>query len=896
MRPEDKSREIIDKQLCQAGWVVQDFTQRNISASLGVVVRNYPLVESKEADYVVFLDKNPIGVIEAKKLGTTLTGVHKQSAEYLRLLTQKFPGTNPVLAYEATENTIQFSDTREFDYRPRELFWFHTPSEIRNILNEPPLRNRLRQLPMLEGSDLRTCQYEAIEQIERSLRAGNPRALVQMASGAGKTYMSVSMVYRLIKYANAKKILFLVDRSNLGRQAIKEFDEYTPKDSEYSFSKLYPTQLLNSNVLDTSSRVVVSTVQRMYSILKNADTKTINEEKSLFESDNDDLGEVNYNPSVPISKFDLIIVDECHRSIYKKWRQVLEYFDAFIIGLTATPSNATIGFFRRNLVSEYSHSQAVADQVNVGYRVFRISTRVTEKGGILNAKEVIEVRDKITREKWYKMLDEDLHFKNSELDSRVVVKDQIRLVIQMFKNSLQKIFPERNVVPKTLVFAKDDSHADDITKCIREVFEKGEEFCTKITYRTSNPEQAVRDFKTSSSLRIAVTVDMISTGTDVRALECILFMRDVQSKTYYEQMKGRGVRTISPTELRTVTPDAKWKDHFVVVDAIGVTEHIQPYTHSLERRPSIKLAKLLELAADNKADLDDLETLASRLSRLNRCLNDERKKEFIGEFESLPSIANRVLKLIDPDEINIAAQKKFGTKTPSVEQIRQVTKENSHKACEIFHNHKLREKILTVCKVEQIIDSITGDTPTTSSFTVNREKEIVEKFENYVKNDTEVLKWTMYFAKSYKKRDNVFDSIRNLHERLKLKPYELDVAQVWNAYCDLKKTNTRYVDGSITDIISLIRYVVVPNTTLEPFEITVNRKFKQWLDKSKGDFSDEQVEWLTMIKDHIVGTGEITKEDLDAGIFYQYGGQSKFELLFQDQNILEELTEKLLFV
>lgn len=896
MKPEDKSRKVIDEQLRQAGWVIQDFPQRNISASPGVIVRNYPLAESKEADYVVFVDKNPIGVIEAKKLGTTLTGVHKQSAEYLKLLTQKFPDTNLALAYEATENTIQFSDTREIDYRPRELFWFHTPSEIRNILNELPLRNRLKQLPVLEGADLRTCQHEAIDQIERSLRAGNSRALVQMASGAGKTYMSVSMVYRLIKHVNVKKILFLVDRSNLGRQTIKEFEGYVPKDSEHSFSELYPTQFLNSNTLDTSSRVVVSTVQRMYSILKNSDTKLVNEEKSLFEGDNDCLDEVRYNPTIPISEFDVIIVDECHRSIYKKWRQVLEYFDAFIIGLTATPSNVTIGFFRGNLVSEYSHSQAVADQVNVGYRVFRISTRVTEEGGTLNAKEVVEVRDKITRDKWYKMLDEDLHFKNSELDSRVVVKDQIRLIIQMFKNSLQKIFPERNVVPKTLVFAKDDSHADDITKCIREVFGKGEEFCTKITYRTSNPEQAVRDFKTSSSLRIAVTVDMISTGTDVRALECILFMRDVQSKTYYEQMKGRGVRTISPTELQAITPDAKWKDHFVVVDAVGVTEHIHPYTYSLERRPSVKLTKLLELAADNTAELDDLETLASRLARLNRCLSEERKKEFSDKFEPLPSIANRVLKLIDPDEINTLAQKKFNTDMPSADQIKQIVKENSHKACEIFHNHKLREKILAVCKVEQVIDSITGDTPITSTFSVNREKEIIKKFENYVKNDTEVIKWTMYFSKSYKKRGNVFDTIRNLHERLKLKPYELDVAQVWNAYCGLKKTNTRYVNGSVTDIISLIRYVVEPDTPLEPFEITVNRKFKQWLDKSKDNFSEEQIEWLNMIKDHIIGTGEITKEDMDVGIFYQYGGQSKFELLFQDQNILEELTEELLFI
>lgn len=895
MRPEDESRKIIDERLGQAGWVVQDFTQRDISAHSGVIIRNYPLAESKEADYVIFVDKNPIGVIEAKKPGT-LTGVHNQSSEYLKLLTQKFPDANPALAYEATENIIQFSDTREIDYRPRELFWFHTPCEIRNILNEPPLRNRLKRLPMLEGTDLRVCQHEAIERIEKSLKANNPRALVQMASGAGKTYMSVSMIYRLVKYANVKRVLFLVDRSNLGRQTKKEFDGYIPKDGDHSFSEEYPIQLLNSNSIEPASRIVVSTVQRMYNILKNSDTESINEEKSLFEDDGEDLSDVNYNPSIPINKFDMIIVDECHRSIYKKWRQVLEYFDAFIIGLTATPSNATVGFFRGNLVSEYSHSQAVADQVNVGYRVFRISTRVTEHGGTLSAQEMVEVRDKMTRDKWYKVLDKDLHFKNSELDSSVVVKDQIRLVVQVFKNSLQTIFPDRNEVPKTLVFAKDDSHADDITKCVREVFEKGEEFCAKITYRTSNPEQAIKEFKTSPTPRIAVTVDMISTGTDVRALECILFMRDVQSKTYYEQMKGRGVRTISPTDLQTVTPDAKWKDHFVIIDAVGVTEHVHPYTYSLERKPTVRLTKLLELVTDNKAEPDDLETLASRLARLNRCLSEERREEFTNEFESLPSLAARVLKLIDPDEINATAQKKFGVETPSVDHINQITKENSHKACEIFHNYKLREKILAVCKVEQVIDSITRDTPTTARFNVTNEKEIIEKFEDYVKNDIEVVKWKLYFSERYKERINVFDKIIDLHDRLKLKPYELDVARVWNAYCGLKKTNARYVDGHVTDIISLIRYVVNPNTMLEPFEVSANKKFKLWLDNSKNEFSEDQLKWLYMIKDHIVGSGEITKEDMDCGLFFREGGQSKFELLFQDQNILDELTKELLSV
>jgi len=896
MRPEDESRKIIDAQLGHLGWDVQDYAHRNISSSPGVIIRNYPLAESKEADYVIFVDESPIGVIEAKKLGTTLTGVHKQSIDYISLLLQKFPEANLVLAYEATGNTIQFSDTREIDYRPRELFWFHTPDELRAILDGSPFRNRVRHMPELEKGNLRACQHEAIEQVERSLKVNNPRALVQMASGAGKTHMSVNLVYRLIKHANAKKVLFLVDRSNLGKQTKKEFEGYKPEDDDNRFSELYPVQLLSSNVLDPASRVVISTVQRMYAILKNSDVELVDDERSMFEGSSGVLDEVRYNPMIPISSFDMIIVDECHRSIYKKWSQVLEYFDAFIVGLTATPSNATIGFFRGNLVSEYSHPQAVADEVNVGYRVFRISTQVTESGGTLSAKEIVEVRDKMTRDKWHKMLDEDLHFKNSELDSRVVVKDQIRTIIRVFKNSLPNMFPDRNEVPKTLVFAKDDSHADDITKCVREVFMRGEEFCSKITYRTSNSEQAIRNFRTSPNPRIAVTVDMISTGTDIKSLECILFMRDVQSKTYYEQMKGRGVRTIDQTELQSITYDAKVKDIFVIVDAVGVTEHLHPSTYSLERKPGVKIEKLLELAADNKAEPDELETLASRLTRIARRMNDEQRAQFTTKFESLSNIVNRVLKLVDPDEINKLAQKKFGTGTPSKSQVEQITKENSVKACKIFHDSTLRESILSLCATEQVIDHITRDESTNAKFSEKTEKDIVEKFEDYVKNDAEVRNFIVYFSKPHKKRINVLDTIKKLHGRLKLKPYELNIARVWNAYHHLEKTNTSYVDGSDTDIISLIHYVDNPNNTLEPFKVSANRKFDQWLESSKGRFSVEQTKWLYVIKDLIIGSGEITKEDIDEGRFYQLGGQIKFELLFQDQNILEELTDVILFM
>ena len=286
-----------------------------------------------------------------------------------------------------------------------------------------------------------------------------------------------------------------------------------------------------------------------------------NEEASLFDHLPTDRTpkDVIYNPQIPIETFDFIVTDECHRSIYNLWRQVLEYFDAFIVGLTATPSKQTLGFFNQNLVMEYNHERAVADGVNVGYEVYRIQTDITEQGSKVEAGYYVDKRDRLTRRRRWEQLDEALEYTPKQLDRSVVATDQIRTVIRTFKNKLTtEMFPGRTEVPKTLVFSKDDSHAEDIVHIIREEFGKGNEFCKKITYKTygEKPEDLIASFRNSYNPRIAVTVDMVSTGTDIKPLECLLFMRDVKSRVLFEQMKGRGTRTISYTDLKGVTPDA----------------------------------------------------------------------------------------------------------------------------------------------------------------------------------------------------------------------------------------------------------------------------------------------------------------------------------------------------
>ena len=592
MTPEQQARRNIDSMLEASGWQIQNYAEHDTGVARGVAVREYPLQDDQSADYLLFINEVAVGIVEAKKEGMTLGGALQQAERYHSSL----PDTLTTLqecpfSYASTGVETYFQDKRDSNSRSRHVFTFHTPDALRDMLQPRSLRQSLRNdLPSLERGDLRTCQFEAITNLEESLAEAHQRSLIQMATGSGKTHAAVSSIYRLIKFANVKRILFLVDRSNLGRQTFSEFQSYTTPDDGRKFTDLYNVQHLTNNVIDEHSQVYITTIQRLYSMLKGeSDYETDAEDGSTFEQETEDITpqEVTYNPNIPIDFFDFIIVDECHRSIYGKWRQVLEYFDAFIIGLTATPYKQTLGFFDQNLIYEYRHDQAVADNVNVGYYVFRINTRITQSGSTVIAGNYVARRNRGDRRLNWEELDEDVEYTETQLDRSVVAIDQIRTVIETFKQKLfTDLFPSRIHVPKTLIFAKDDSHAEDIVHIVREVFAKGDDFCQKITYQSDRPEELIRRFRTDPSLRIAVSVDMISTGTDIKPLECLVFMRAVRSSGYFEQMKGRGVRTVNPDDLRAVTGDATAKTHFFIVDAVGVSESLKTDSQPLPVEPS----------------------------------------------------------------------------------------------------------------------------------------------------------------------------------------------------------------------------------------------------------------------------------------------------------------------
>ena len=906
MKPEAQARQKIDQLLTDAGWQVQDYEQINLSAGLGIAVREYHL-NSGFADYLLFINRKAVGIIEAKPVGKTLSGVEIQSDKYSFNLPKTLSCHQKPLPfiYESTGGETYFRDSRDPDYRSRSVFAFHKPETLQEWLGQPDtLRSRLQQLPIIDTEDLRDCQKEALAGLFNSLKENRPRALIQMATGVGKTYTAVSFIYWLIKIAGAKRVLFLVDRKNLGEQTEKEFQQYVTPDDGRKFTELYNVQLLNSNTIAPVNKVCITTIQRLYSMLRGeAEFEAENEETSQFNDneENQNPKDVVYNSKIPLEMFDFIITDECHRSIYHLWRQVLEYFDGFIIGLTATPSIQTFGFFNQNLVMEYPHERAVADGVNVGYEVYRIKTQITEQGSTIQAGFYIDKRNRQTRAVKWQQLDEDVSYAGKELDRSVVAVDQIRTVIRTFKERLfTEIFPNRTDIPKTLIFAKDDSHAEDIVRILREEFGKGNQFCKKITYRTTGEktEDLIASFRNSYDPRIAVTVDMISTGTDIKPLECLIFMRDVKSRIYFEQMKGRGTRTINPTDFQGVTPDAEVKEQFIIIDAVGVCESDKTDSRPLERKRSVPFHQLLQNVATDVRDEDTLMSLAGRLAKLEKKLNDDERSELknIAGGKSIQQITRDLLEAVNPDQQIEQAVKQFQTQTPTEAQQQQATEVLINQACQPFDNPQFRNLLREIkTKNEQIIDTVSQDVVLFAGFDTaarDKAKATVESFREFVEaNKDEITALQILYNQPYGQRRLTYEQIKQLANALERPPRSLTPEKLWQAYSQLEADKVRGagVQKLLTDIISLVRFAMGETKTLEPFAVTIEEKFQRWLMGKK--FSSEQVCWLEKIKEHIITSVRIDVEDLQEMPQEAFQGVQLFgnDLM----NILNELNEVL---
>ena len=912
MTPEAKARQQIDQKLEQAGWIVQDMKQLNLSAGLGVVVREFP-TDTGPADYVLFVHRQPVGILEAKKdsAGENLTVTENQTNRYANATLKWRKDNTPLrFLFEATGQIIRFTDNGDPAPRSREIFHFFKPEQLADWLTQPnTLRRRLAEaMPALPVRNLRDCQVSAVTGLEKSLALNKPRALVHMATGAGKTFTAITSVYRLLKFGGAKRILFLVDTRNLGKQAHQEFMAYTPPDDGRKFTELYNVQRLGSPHIDTHAQVCISTIQRMYAILSGEPLDDSAEDLSLNEIQQTASQQkfVRYNPAVPVETFDFIVIDECHRSIYNLWKQVLDYFDAFLVGLTATPDKRTFGFFNENIVAEYTYEQSVADGVNVGYDVFTIETEITRKGAELKAKEWVDHRDRQTRKRRWSETEEDTVYTGRELDRSVVNPSQIRQVIQAMKTAVEtQIFPARKETPKTLIFAKTDSHADDIVQMVREVYGQGNAFCKKVTYRAEEDADSIlSSFRNDYHPRIAVTVDMIATGTDVKPLEVLLFMRDVRSKGYYEQMKGRGVRSLDADGLKRVSNSADGaKTRFVLIDAVGVEKTLKTESRPLEKKPSMPLKDLLQGVAMGHRDEDTVLSLANRLVRLAKQLDDKAQTRIAKASGGIPvaELGKGLIAALNPDAIVqtalATAQASGITRSEDTllpEELEAARQQRVAAACAPFDKPELRDEIENARRErEQLIDHLNLDTVTFAGFSQQAEAQAradIQRFADYLaQHKDEIAALGFFYQQPYQRRALTFDMLEELHTHLSRPPLMLTTERLWSAYARVQSHQVKGTDKKrqLTDLVSLVRFALGldgAGAELKPFADEVDKRFQAWIFRHNAQrgtaFTSEQTEWLRLMKDHIASSCCITRDDFDYAELADKGGLQRVWGLF----------------
>lgn len=950
MKPEEAARELIDSQLELAGWCVQSYSEMNLGAGPGLAIREFPGAHGP-ADYLLYVDAKAIGVVEAKPVGYTLRGVEGQSSSYSEGIDRRLPAWSRPLpfVFESTGEVTQFTNWLEPHARSREVFSFFRPEALRTIFErERQLREALRQMPELVKDGLWPKQHTAIVNLEKSLALGKPKALIQMATGSGKTFTAANIAYRLVRYGYARRICFLVDRKNLGLQTLKEFQAFQPPGETKTFDKLFNIEHPNKSKFNSVNNVIITTIQRLYSTLTDGpEVEEDDEEQSSFEGPpkfNKPPVPVTYNPIIPPEFFDVIIVDECHRSIYSVWGDVLKYFDAFTIGLTATPSKQTIAFFDQNLVMEYTHEEAVADRVNVPYDVYEIRTKITEQGSDVDAGYYVGKRSRKTRKERLAQLDDDLQYDGKDLDNAVVAPDQIRTIVKAFRDKLfTEIFPGRKEVPKTLIFAKDDSHADDIVEIVRQEFGLGNDFCQKITYRTGrmrttvkikDPDGSEREevryvktkgktgedvltaFRNSFNPRIAVTVDMIATGTDVKPVEIVFFMRSVRSGNYFEQMKGRGVRVISADELAKTTPageDDKGnplkplnKTRFVIVDAVGACKQCRSERGPVDRQPQKTLKQVFDHIKAGGTDPDAVAALAGKLSRLAHEMSREQLDDVKAHAggKELSSLIVDLMKSTNPDDVHAKASETLPTgQEPTEEQLDNAEQSLIRDAVRPFYDPKLRDLLLDIKLAnEQTIDRISKDELIAAGYSkeaLDRARTKVESFKRFIEDNRGELTALQIFYSGMTADRLKFSDLKEVAKRIAMPPLSTTPDELWRCYEALENAKIEGKGGQlVTDLVTLIRHTLDPSTPLLPFGDMVRERYSIWRQQQAAagvEFTADQSEWLDKIAEHIATSLAIELEDFQHDWFGQRGSIGRaIELFGNDlRRIVNELNEVL---
>ena len=857
--PEEKARKKIDMLLKKAGWSIVPRDQYSPGVS-AVAIEEGLLKGNLEADYLLFLEGKAIGVLEAKKESVFLDDVVANQAENYthKLLPMYQYWENPLpLIYLSNGKELLFKNAKIPGSTYQKLDAMHTPKEMVKLAG---INSFFAGLPTLDPKGLRDCQYEAITNLEASFRNSQRKALIVLATGAGKTFTACLAAYRFLAYTPARRVLFLVDRNNLGKQAEGAFGDFKLTENGEPFSTIYTTERLRSGKISDKTNLVICTIQRLFSVITGQELQDDDDGESSFESDTQPDVELNGKLLLPPDFFDLIIVDECHRSIYGRWRKVLEYFkEARIIGLTATPGDETMAFFNNNRVVNYTLEKSIVDEINVDCRVYRIRTSATENGGEIHKGEKYREITTYTGEKRMTRAVEATPYQANDLDRAVINPEQIKLVLESYKKAVySELYPNRDpniaYIPKTLIFAKSDAHADNIIKIIREQVFPGQcpEFAQKITYSAGDSNALIKNFRNDKKFRIAVTVTLVATGTDVKPLEVLIFMRDVNSESLYVQMKGRGVRTITDDALRNVTPNADSKDIFYLVDAIGVTEHVK---NSQAPEPTdgvnISLEKLLEQITHGYLPDDNLRLLAARLARINSKSTEEQKAEFtdLAGME-MKEIASNIYEAFENG--SLAAAPFESSNQPN--ELRKAL-------VQPLALHEKARKFLLILNAGFVKILQPGrDTLISTGFSVENAQETISKFEEYVQAHRDEEEAIRIIAENTGE-PITYAMLEDLKKKFLAANSQFSIDNLWHSYKVVNQdTVVPFKDATekeaLTNLIQLVRFSLKMIPELRSLTTLAAQRFELWCGQNQRDTLSETQRYIASeITNYVVSNG-----------------------------------------
>lgn len=863
MTPEEKARQKIDQWFTDAGWEVINRDEYE-PTSTAVAIREGLLKDNLEADYFLFISGKAVGVLEAKREETDAFSsiVCEQAALYARSVPNIYQTYQKPLPFIFTSNgkELYFCDFREQDHYFKQIMTIPTPHELVKKLG---INDYFAGLPTLRKKGLRDCQYEAITELEKSFRSGQKRALMVLATGAGKTYTACLATYRMLSYTLMRRVLFLVDRNNLGKQAEGEFGTFRLTENGEAFNTIFTVNRLRSSFIPSDSNVIISTIQRLFSFLKG---------DAIEDNDDDDENEpaeevtLPPNPNLPHDYFDMIIIDECHRSIYGNWRKVLEYFDtARLVGLTATPIPETMAFFNNNRIVNYTLEKSIVDGVNVDCRVYRIKTQVTETGGAILEGEKVKEETRYTGEVKTVSSKETKTYTNKELNRSIINPAQIKLILSTYRDVVYtELFndpqrePNMDYLPKTLIFALNEAHATNIVQIAKEVFGRTDDrFVQKITYSAGDSNELIRQFRNDKDFRIAVTCTLVATGTDVKPLEVVMFMRDVESLPLYIQMKGRGVRTIGDEQLRNVTPNAFSKDCFYLVDAVGVTEHEKtiPTTMDEPTTKTITLKELLERISHGYIPDEYLKRLAATLARIYNKADDSQRAEFARlSYDDMKELSARIYDALEK-----------GILPPFIS-----TNESNNERKGLVSplaNHADARKYLLILAAGFVNTLMPGeDTLISKGFSIEDAKNTTEAFEEFCRENADEIE-ALRIIYNNEGEPITYSMLKDLEHKLKMANNHFAPKQIWNSYAVLspgkvKRSTTKEESDALTNIIQLVRFAFRQIERLDSVVTTSKQYFNLWLGQNQREITDKQREVISRIVDYIASNGACTVRDI----------------------------------